>query len=412
MKIKVLHLSFVGFLAVMALVVVAACAPKAVTLPAAKPTEVWLRGSAAMTGIYSGSLLPASQAFKEAVELVNKEGGIDGVTWKLELLDDGGDVARAIANYEQLKARQRKGLMMLLISTSGVAEALRERFNEDNIICMLPAGSATALYPAGNSFCIVISHADGFGFFCDWLAETQPKPIKLGFCNWDTTFGRSVLTEECLNYAKSKGIEIVATELFPITQMDVSTQLTRIKDKGANWVFTNTLGFGTLVVLKSASAVGLIGKMNFAGGHFAVDYDVRRTAGPLGEGFVGPHSAVTWDETDNPYVVERRQAFEAAKRPEEERAQPYLLFKGVARYIADIFEAAIDDVGWDKLDVAALKKQIVKTKNRDLGWTILTFTADKPETRHVRMVQFKNGKVLPITGWRMAPDLRPAQYKK
>lgn len=394
-------------------ILVASCAPKAVTPPAAKPAEVWLRGSAAMTGIYSGSLLPASEALKEAVELVNKDGGIDGVTWKVELLDDGGDVARATANYEQLKAKEPKSTMMVLITTSGVAEALKERFNEDKIVCMLPSGSETALYPAGNSFCIVISHPDGFGFFCDWLAKTQPKPIKLGFCNWDSTFGRSVLTDECLNYAKSKGIEVVATELFPITQMDVSTQLTKIKDKGANWVFTNTLGFGTLVVLKSASAIGLIGKMNFAGGHFSVDYDVNRTVGPIiGEGFVGPHSAVTWDETDNPYVAERRQAFEAAKRPEEQRAQPYLLFKGWFRYVADIYEAAIDDVGWDKLDAEALKKQIVKTKNRDLGWTILTFTADKPETIHARMVQFKGGKVLPITDWGVAPDLRPAQYKK
>ncbi len=219
------------------LVLVVGCAPKAVTPPAAKPTEVWLRGSAAMTGIYSGSLLPASEALKEAVELVNKQGGIDGVTWKVELLDDGGDVARATANYEQLKAKEPKSTMMVLITTSGVAEALKARFNEDNIVCMLPSGSATALYPSGNSYCIVISHPDGFGFFCDWLAETQPKPIKLGFCNWDSTFGRSVLTEECLNYAKSKGVEVVATELFPITQMDVSTQLTKIKDAAPDVIF-------------------------------------------------------------------------------------------------------------------------------------------------------------------------------
>jgi ABC-type branched-subunit amino acid transport system substrate-binding protein len=320
-------------------------------------------------------------------------------------------VAKATANYEQLKSKQPKSTMMVLISTSGVAEALRERFNEDNICVMLPSGSASALYPAGNTFCIVISHPDGFGFFIDWLAETQQKPIKLGLLNWDSTFGRSIMTDECANYAKSQGVEIVATELFGLRELDVTTQLTKIQNAGATWVYTNTLGFGTVSVMKSVDAMGLRDKMNFAGGHFAMDYDILRVAEEATEGFVGPHSVVTWDEVDNPYVAERRQAFDAAGRPDSYRAQPFLVFRGWFTWAADVQEAAIKEVGWEKLNDEALKAEIVKTKDLKLPWTTLNFSADKPETNWARMVQFKGGKVLPISDWRKAPDLRPAQYK-
>jgi len=407
-----------GFLWTVALLLVAltiavSCAPKEQATPVGqKPNEIWLRGSAAMSGIYAASLLPAAEAIKEAVEIINKErGGIDGVTWKVELLDDAGDVVKATAAYEQLKSKQPKADMMVFMTTSGVAEALRERFNEDNICAMLPSGSATALYPAGNTFCIIISHPDGFGFFIDWLSETQQKPVKLGLLNWDSTFGRSIMTDECANYAKSKDVDIVATELFGIKELDVTTQLTKIQNAGATWIYTNTLGFGTVTVMKSADALGLMGKMNLAGGHFAMDYDILRVAEEATEGFVGPHSVVTWDEVDNPYVAERRQAFDAAERPDSYRAQPFLVFRGWITYVADMHEAAIKEVGWEKLNAEALKAQIVKTKDLKLPWTILNYSAEKPETNWARMVQFKGGKVLPITDWRKAPDLRPAQYK-
>jgi len=406
-------LFFLVALALVALPLVASCAP-AEEAPLAKPAEIWIRASCAMTGIYAGSLLPAAEAMKEAIDIVNSErGGIDGATWKVEVLDDGGEVEKAVANYEKVKAKEPRSPMMILISTSACAEALRERFNEDGIICFLPSGSDKALYPAGNSFCIVISHSDGFGFFIDWLVETQPQPIKLAFLSWDSSFGKAVLSPECLQYAKDKGVEIVATELFAITEMDLTTHLTKIKEAGANWVFTNTLGFGTSVVLKNANNMGLLesGDIRFAGGHFSMDYDVNNTLGPIGEGFVGPHSVVTWDEVENPYVAERVASFEAAGRPVLQKAQPYLVFKGWFDYIADVFEGAIADGGWENLDADALRNQLVQTKDLELPFTILNYSADKPETNWARMVEFKGGKVLPITDWRKAPDLRPAQYK-
>jgi len=51
-----------------------------------------------------------------------------------------------------------------------------------------------------------------------------------------------------------------------------------------------------------------------------------------------------------------------------------------------------------------------KTSNSP-GQSILNYSADKPETNWARMVEFKDGKVLPITDWQKAPDLRSTKYK-
>jgi len=414
---------FSGLVAVVALVLVAlpliaSCAPAKEAPPAApaaevKPDAVWMRGSVAMTGPYAASLLPALEAAKDAINIVNTErDGIDGVEWKVDILDDGGDVAKAIANYEQLRVKEPKCLLFLNISTSDVAIALKDRWNEDGVVCWLPSCAPAAIYPSGNTFSIITPYADGFGLFCDWLVETQPKPIKLGFCTWDSSMGKSVLTDECLNYAKQKGIEIVEPpQLYGIMEMDVSTQLTNLKNAGANWVYTNTLGFGTVVLLKTAASLGLKDEMHFAGCHFAMDNDVNYVAGPAGEGFVGYHNLVTWYETDNPYVAERIAAFKAKDLPIEQKAQPYLVFKGWFELEEMIYENAIAEVGWENLDADALKNQIYKLKDYDAEVGIFTYSPDKPEPRHARIVQFKGGKILPITDWRVCPDLRPAEYK-
>jgi ABC-type branched-subunit amino acid transport system substrate-binding protein len=407
--------SLLAVIAILMIVtVVAGCAAAPAAKPpvkAVKPEAVWFRATIPLTGPYAASMLPSVDATKEAMDYVNtKYGGIDGVPWKYELLDDGMDVAKSIANYEKFKVQQPKTLVTS-VWNSAIAEALKQRFNEDGIICVSCAPSAAALYPVGNTVTIIVSYTDGFGLFCDWLAETQPKPIKLAFLTWDSSMGKAILTDECKNYAKSKGVEIVASELFGMRDMDVSTQLTKIKDAGADWVYTNTLGPGPVVILKSMNALGLIGKMKLAGDHFAMDNDVNVAAGPLAEGLVGYHNMVTWYETDNPYVKSRIDAFTAAKRTDQVKSQPHLVFQAWFEWMRGIYEAAVKDVGWEKIDAAALKKQFFAVKDQKTNMNTMTLTADKPEPRHARIVQVKGGKILPITDWRVCPDLRPASAK-
>jgi len=376
-----------------------------------KPEAVWFRATIPLTGLYAASMMPSVEAVKESLDLVNTNyGGIDGVPWKYELMDDGMDVAKAVANYEKFKAAQPKTLITSVWNSS-IAEALKQRYNEDGILCLSCSPSPEATYPAGNIINIIVAYTDGFGMFCDWLAETQPKPIKLAILTWDSPFGRAILTDECKNYAKSKGVDIVAIELFGQTTMDVSTQLTKIKEAGADWVYTNTLGPGPVVVLKSANALGLLGKMKFAGDHFAMDNDVNMAAGPLAEGFTGYHTFVTWYETNDPYVQSRIKAFEEKKYPAQYKSQPILCFPAWFEWMRGVYEATVKDVGWDKVNAEALKKHFFATKNQYVKMGYTTLSADKPEPRQARIVQVKEGKIVPITDWRTAPDLKPASSK-
>ncbi|MBN1690932.1 MAG: ABC transporter substrate-binding protein [Dehalococcoidia bacterium] len=403
--------------AVMALMlVVLACAPAATTQKSeasAKPEVYTFYLFADVSGPYAAIQAGLVDGFRDAMNYISQEkGGIDGVPMELVFRDTAGDLKAAIAAYEAFRSETPKPFFMWPME-SATGEALKDRFIEDDIVGMTSAASAATIYPAGNIFTFTPSYTDGFGFFIDWLVQTQPKPIKLAILTWDNTFGRAILTDECRDYCKQKGVELVAEEVFGATQMDVTTQLTRIKDKGANWVFTNTLGGAPAVILKSADSLGLIGKMNFSGCQWALDKQALiGLAGPLAEGFYGPSPFVSWDEEDNPYiklVSERAKA--AGGDVWEKKAGSRLVYCGLWTYMKSIIEQSIAEVGWDKLSGKVLRKYMEQTNAYDCGTTSITYSPTKHESVGARVLNVKNSKILPVTDWGKCPDLRPAKYK-
>ena len=123
------------------------------------------------------------------------------------------------------------------------------------------------------------------------------NPPKLAFLTWDSAFGKAVQAPPSGLLPRRRALQIVATEYMAMTPVDVSTQLLRIKDAGADWVYSNTLGAAPGVMLKDAKRLSLT--MKFAGGPWAMDWAPIRLAGDAGEGFVGPQSYASWSETNN-----------------------------------------------------------------------------------------------------------------
>ena len=58
------------------------------------------------------------------------------------------------------------------------------------------------------------------------------------------------------DYTASKGVEIVCEDVSKMRESDVSTQMTVIKGKGANWVCDNPLAHGPNVVHGAAATLG------------------------------------------------------------------------------------------------------------------------------------------------------------
>jgi branched-chain amino acid transport system substrate-binding protein len=393
---------------------VAGCAPAAQpsttagTAAVKKPSAVVFYQMLDMSGPYAADVQGAIGSINDAFEYINANGGVDGVPWKLVYRDTGGDLKAAVAAYESFKAMDPPPLLMQ-ITESATNEALKDKLVEDGIVAFTSGGVPSFIYPPRNQYSFVPSYADVCGYFMDWVVKTQPGPIKLAFLTYDSVFGRAILTDEVRNYAKQKGIEIVDEEVFGMTQMDLTTQLTRIKDKGANWVYSNILGQSEALVLKSAQQLGLLDKMKFSGCQWTMlAHTLTKVAGPLAEGYVAPSQLRNWEETDIPYIKLINQRCAAAKA---DQSSNWMMTLGFFLMATDLYNGAIKEVGWDKLDAAALKRQIEKLNKYDPGFSYITLTAKKHESTWVRMEQVKNGIIVPMGDFEMAPNLAPAAYQ-
>ncbi len=82
-----------------------------------------------------------------------------------------------------------------------------------------------------------------------------PGAPKIGLLTYNNPYGRSI-HEPSKEYAKAKKIEIVSIEEFPPQTVDLTTELLRLKQKGAQYVFIQMLPAAIISTLKGADRIG------------------------------------------------------------------------------------------------------------------------------------------------------------
>ncbi len=78
---------------------------------------------------------------------------------------------------------------------------------------------------------------------------------KVGLLTYNNAYGRSI-HEPSKEYVKGKNIEIVSIEEFPPQTVDLTTELLRLKQKGAQYVFMQMLPAAIISTLKGADRIG------------------------------------------------------------------------------------------------------------------------------------------------------------
>ena len=367
-----------------------------------------------LSGPYATVTMPVKLGFLDACEYINESGGIRGVPIKVVERDSGGRVAVAISHYMEIREMLPKPLGIVgYVSSEG--EALRERFGEDTIPAIWTV-SMSAIYPACYTFAMSSLYTDLFGLFIDWIVKDwwpqqqwyKERVPRLAFLTWDSPYGRSVLTDECYTYAKERGVEVVATELYGLRDIDASTQLLRIRHKKPDWIYNNTTAHGPAVVTRSMYGFGY--RVNFACTPF--DHLCYQVGGKLMHGTVGPWGHLSPDEDEHTGVKIVLEFFRKKGRDPKYRTNYYILLWATALTFKEAIQRAVDEVGWGKLDGAAVKTQLERLKDfSPLGLSYYTYSEKRRSPSKARIYRAEGGKILPITDWRECPDLRPAKYK-
>ena len=85
--------------------------------------------------------------------------------------------------------------------------------------------------------------------------HTGKEPPKVGLLTYNNAYGRSI-HKPSVEYAKEKNINIVAVEEFPPKTVDVTTEMLRLKEKGAEYIFMQLLPAAIISAFKSADRIG------------------------------------------------------------------------------------------------------------------------------------------------------------
>lgn len=327
-----------------------------------------------------------------------------GVTIELVWGDSGYEPTRAISVYERIHG----DVVCLHVASPVEAHAVKSRLERDGIPAMTFAVDEVMMYPPNWFFSVFCTESERFAAVCDWIMANwhEDRPPRVAMLGTDTVTGRAPEVMG-LEYAQSVGIEMLPYEVIPHMPLDVSSQLLRLKERGADYVYITTIWSAAIPILRDAERLGLIGKMRFGAGlEDNIAVPLLETLGPLAEGYFGARCCPWYEETPILYEILRQHQ---GKLDTTGGGATTLLYAPVP---IEAIRIAIQKVGLENLDGRAVKEAFYDIKNFDphgIGRPVTYTPEDHRGTPLTRIYEVQGGKVVPVTEWKEAHMLVPGQ---
>jgi len=264
----------------------------------------------AITGPVAATYAAAIEGLRLYVETLNARGGVNGKPVRLVMVDDQGEPSRSVANAKRLLT-QENVLVLVHASPSStsppvVAEVKRAR------VPLLYAGSICPkeVYPPADEmqFC-----STAFGSFYEsemalrFLKESSSETIRLGMAAMAIPLSRGEI-DFAEELAKKMGIATVDKEVIPPPTPDYTPFATKLKDAGANWVYSAAPWVTQVRTFEALRRLGWSGRY-VAMGHVQSEDELPRLKD--GEFYVFGANALFQD--DLPAHREIREAAQRAK---------------------------------------------------------------------------------------------------
>ena len=244
-----------------------------------------------LTGTYAGLGEGEKNVIDMEVKRINDAGGINGRPLEVIVEDDATDEAKAAAAAAKL-IEQDEVVALLGATGSGQTMAMRGDVQRAGIPQVSMAGATAITNPV-----------DPLVFATPWsntivvpftLQYMQDQGItKIGLISDSGGFGKdgqAVITAEAPDY----GIEIVDDETFNPGDTDMSAQLTKIKNSGAQAILMWTAGAEAATIVKNAKDLGI--DLPIYGSHGIARREFIEGAGAAAEGVTLPAGKILMPE--------------------------------------------------------------------------------------------------------------------
>jgi branched-chain amino acid transport system substrate-binding protein len=212
----------------------------AIAAPASAQDAYVIGLTGALTGPVASTQAPPIEAIRIYMERVNAAGGINGKPVRLVLQDDAAEPSKAAANAKKLITQDNVVLMINSSLSSTYAPTVAEARRAGVPLLFAAGVCPKEVYPTADplQFCTTAyaSNYDSRAALA-FIKETSKEPVKIGFAAMAIPLSRGEM-DFAESQAPALGMTAVDKEVIPPPTPDYTPFATKLKDAGANWVFS------------------------------------------------------------------------------------------------------------------------------------------------------------------------------
>ena len=333
-----------------------------------------------------------------AIDEINAKGGVKGRKLQLVARDDEHNPVKTVAQYRELVERE-KVVGMLGATNSGSMLAVAPIVNDTlkvPVIC--PATDATAIteneaHKQKRDNYLFRVGMYGYGQ-ANFMVDTMVKKFghkKIGLLTWTAGWGVTG-RGELQRRLKEDGLSPVADETFDNNDTDMTAQLIKLKQAGAQSILNYGLVRENTFVVKTkeklTDATPYVSAWGIAGPAF------WKAAGNSAEGVL-TSTTVTIDGPQSP----ERQAFIAAYHKRYNENMSAAVFAVGAYDAVYLFKTAMEKAGFEPAKIRSALENIPTFKGLVKNFTRPVFTKDRHNAMteaDMIMARWTNGKLLEV----------------
>nr|MBP6734151.1 ABC transporter substrate-binding protein [Chromatiaceae bacterium] len=188
------------------------------------------------------------------VDAINQQGGLLGKPVELIHYDTGGNAKEAVNFFKRLVKKDQVDVI-IGGSSSGESLAVMPLAEEEEIPFISMAGAVKIIEPV-QKWTFKTPHTDRMAAAKIYTDMKRRGLTKVALISGDGGFDKSG-REESLKLAPEYGITIVSDESYGNKDTDMTAQLTKIRDSGAQAILNFGFGTGPAIVTKNLRQLGI-----------------------------------------------------------------------------------------------------------------------------------------------------------
>jgi ABC-type branched-subunit amino acid transport system substrate-binding protein len=194
----------------------------------------------ALTGPPSSTYAPAVESLRLYLERVNAAGGVNGKPVRLVIQDDSAEPSKAAANARKLITQDNVILLVNATLSTTYAPVVAEAKRAGIPLLFASGVCPKEVYPPADplQFCTTAYAAtyDSRAALA-FVKETAKEPVRLGLAAMAIPLSRAEI-DFAEQQAPTLGMTVVGKEVIPPPTADYTPFATKLKEAGANWVFS------------------------------------------------------------------------------------------------------------------------------------------------------------------------------